>query len=155
MGAVEMDKYEKEQEKWQHDWKIYETSAKRIHDLNQSSAHEIDKEDKWMMTLAAGSFGLSFAFIDKIVPIQSAHHIPFLLAAWSCFLAILSIGLIGFIVSALGHTVLAEEESKALPFKYEGKKPEYKKRGIFFDPNIVLGYASNILFIGGSICLVS
>jgi len=149
---TEQETYEKNLN--EHNWKLHEASVQRIDMLNKRQGEEDDKEDKWMMSLAAGSFGLSFAFIDKIVPIQSAKHIPFLLAAWSCFIAVLVIGLIGFIVSSLGHTILAEEESKNLPLKYQGKEPEYRKRSIFFDPNAVLGYASILLFIGGSLCLI-
>ena len=138
----------------EHNWKLYEESANYIHNLNERQASEDDKKDKWMMSIAAGSFGLSFAFIDKIVPIESACYIPLLITAWSCFLGILLVGFIGFTVSALTHLYLAEEEAKNLPLKYEGKEPEYKKRSILFDPNAVLGYVSILLFIGGSLCLV-
>jgi len=138
----------------ERNWKLYEESVKRVNILNERQAEEDDKEDKWIMSLAAGSFGLSFAFIDKVVPISSAHSIPLLIAAWSCFLAVLAIGLIGFLVSSLLHTALAEEESLNLPLKYQGKEPEYKKRSIYFDPNAVLGYASILLFISGCICLI-
>ena len=138
----------------EHNWKLHEASAQRIDMLTKRQGEEDDKEDKWMMSLAAGSFGLSFAFIDQIVPIKCAGHIPLLIAAWSCFIAVLVIGLIGFIVSSRGHSFLAEEETKNLALKYQGKEPEYKKRSIVFDPNAVMGYASILLFIGGSLCLI-
>ena len=137
-----------------HNWKLYESSRSRIDSLTQSQYEEADKLDKWMMTIAAGSFGLSFAFIDKIVPITQAAHIPFLITAWACFLSILIINFIGFIVSSLGHKILAEEEARILELKYQNIKTEYKKRSVFFDPGIVLGYISILLFIGGSLCLL-
>ena len=154
----EYKKYEEALEEWkqndERNWKIFNASKSQIDMLMQRQGEESDKLDKWMMTIAAGSFGLSFAFIDKIVPVKTASHLLFLFSAWSGFLAILIIGAIGFIVSALVHTVHAEEESKMLPLKYEGKEPEYKKRGIFFTANAVFGYAQILLFIGGSVCLL-
>jgi hypothetical protein len=155
----EREKYEKELQEWkeneERNWKIYHAGKSEIDSLMQRQGEECDKLDKWMMTMAAGSFGLSFAFIDTIVPVKTAHYLPFLFSAWSGFLAVLVIGVIGFIVSALVHTVHAEEESKMLPLKYAGKEPEYKKRGIFFTANAVFGYAQILLFIGGSACLMT
>jgi hypothetical protein len=107
-----------------------------------------------MMSLASGSFGLSFAFINEIVPVSGAGHIALLIAAWSCFLGVLVLGLIGFTASSFAHSVLAKEEAEMLALKYRGAKAEYKNRGIFFSANAVLGYASILSFIAGSVCLI-
>jgi hypothetical protein len=135
-------------------WKLHESATRRIDALNQRQAEEDNKSDKWMMTLASGSFGLSFAFINQIVPIKSANHIALLISAWSCFLAVLVLGIVGFTVSSFAHSVLAKEESENLALKYQDKEPEYKNRSIFFGANAVLGYVSILSFIGGSICLI-
>jgi hypothetical protein len=135
-------------------WKLYEASSRRIDTLNKRQGEEDDKIDKWMMALASGSFGLSFAFINQIVPVNQAAHIALLIAAWSCFLAVLVLGIVGFMVSSFAHSILAKEEAQMLALKYEGREPEYKNRSIFFGANAVLGYASILLFIGGSICLI-
>ncbi|MDR1469396.1 MAG: hypothetical protein LBT00_08900 [Spirochaetaceae bacterium] len=135
-------------------WKLYEASSKRIEALNQRQGEEDDKTDKWMMTLASGSFGLSFAFINQIVPVNSAGHIALLIAAWSCFLSVLVLGIIGFAVSSFCHSALAKEEAEMLALKYKGVDAEYKNRSIFFGANAVLGYASILFFISGSICLI-
>jgi hypothetical protein len=135
-------------------WKLYEAGSRRIEELNRRQGEEDDKTDRWMMSLASGSFGLSFAFINQIVPVQNAVRAALLIAAWSCFLGVLVLGLIGFTVSSFAHSVLAKEEADALALKYRGLEPEYKNRSIFFGANAVLGYASILLFIGGSICLM-
>jgi hypothetical protein len=57
-------------------------------------------------------------------------------------------------VSSFCHSVRAKEEAVALELKYRGIEPEYKKRSIFFGANALLGYASILVFIGGSICLI-
>jgi hypothetical protein len=138
----------------EHDWKLYNAAVCRIDTLNKRQAEEDDKKDRWSMSLASGSFGLSFAFINQIVPINSAGHVHFLIISWSCFLLVLILGLIGFAVSSFCHTLLAEEEAKNLSLKYKGIETEYKDRSVFFSANAVLGYASTLGFICGSIFLI-
>ena len=135
-------------------WKIHDDSRDKIKELTQSQANEIEKMDKWLMAISAGSFGLSFAFIDSIVSINNAAGIRFLVAAWSCFLIILVIGVLGNLVSAIRNSVMIQEEFKALPLKYDGKEPEYKKRSVFFNANAVFAYAQILLFTGGALCLI-
>jgi hypothetical protein len=136
------------------EWKLYEASARRIEILDKRQGDEDDKTDKWIMTLASGSFGLSFAFINQIIPVNQAAHTALLIAAWSCFLATLVVEIVGFTVSSFAHSLLSQEEAEALALKYKGIEPEYKDRSIFFSANAVLGYASILLFIGGSVCLI-
>jgi hypothetical protein len=150
----ERELYEAECRNWEHDWKLYEAANHRIDILTQRQAEEDDKTDKWIMTLASGSFGLSFAFINQIVPVQSAGHIGLLIAAWSCFLSILVLELVAFLVSSFTHSVLAKREAEDLKLKYEGIEPENKGVSIFFNANALLGYATILLFLGGSICLI-
>jgi hypothetical protein len=135
-------------------WKLYEASSRRIDTLNRRQGEEDDKIDKWVMTLASGSFGLSFAFINQIVPVQHAVHIPLLITAWSCFLGVLVLGIIGFMASSFAHSVLAKEEAEMLAHKYKGVEAEYKGRSIFGGANAVLGYASIMSFMVGSVCLI-
>ena len=138
----------------ERNWKLYEASCKRVDVLTKAQQEEDDKRDKWTMTLASGSFGLSFAFINQIVPLKEAVCLPFLLSAWACFLAVLVLGLAGFLISGLRHTYCAEEETANLELMYEGKEPVYKDRGIALDTNAVLGYLSLLFFTGGSACLI-
>jgi hypothetical protein len=135
-------------------WRFFEAGNRHIETLNRRQGEEDDKTDKWMMTLASGSFGLSFAFINQIVPVKDAVHIALLITAWSCFLGVLVLGIIGFTVSSFCHSVLAQEEAEALRLKYQGIEPEYKKRSIFFGANALLGFAAILSFAGGSLCLI-
>jgi hypothetical protein len=138
----------------ERNWKLYDAASTRIDILNQRQGEEDDKADKWLMTLASGSFGLSFAFINQIVPIEKAAHIPLLIAAWSCFVAVLALGIIGFALSSFIHSCMAKEEAKNLALKYQGIDPKYKGRSIFFGANAIFGYISILSFIGGSVCLI-
>jgi hypothetical protein len=132
----------------------YEADNRFIETLNQRQGEEDDKIDKWMMTLASGSFGLSFAFINQIVPMAKASHTTFLIAAWSCFLAVLILELIAFTVSSFCHSLMAKKIGENLRLKYQGIEPEDKDMSVFFSANALLGYASIMLFIGGSTCLI-
>lgn len=135
-------------------WKIHDSSQHYIDLCNQRQWDQDAKFDKWILTLAAGSFGLSFAFIDKIVvPLPSSSHRGLLLAAWVCFTAVLVLELYSFIISSLTHSDMVREERKNIVLKYQGKAPEYKTRSVFLNNVAVCGYAALSIFVGGVICL--
>jgi hypothetical protein len=135
-------------------WKIYDTSQHYIDQCNQRQWDQDAKSDKWILTLASGSFGLSFIFIDKIVPLSSSSYRALLLAAWACFAAVLVLELAGFAISSFIHSSMANEERKNISLKYLGKTPEYKDRTIFFNGVAICGYISMLSFVGGVICLL-
>jgi hypothetical protein len=135
-------------------WKIYDSSQHYIDQCNQRQWDQDAKSDKWILTLASSSFGLSFAFIDKIVPLSSSSYRVLLLAAWACFAAVLAIELCGFMISSFIHSSMAKEERKNITVKYEGKIPEYKDRTIFFNSVSICGYVSMLSFVGGIVCLL-
>ena len=143
-----------ESELREHNWKLYEASRRLWNTYNERQLDQNRQFDKWAMTVAAGSFGVSFAFIDRLVDMAAASHVGILIAGWTCFLSILLAGFVGFTASALGHTRLAKEEAEALTLRQEGKQPEYKNRGILWDANAVLTYAQILLFVGGAACLL-
>jgi len=146
------EQYEKDLEEWKN--QTLTVCRNEMDNYWRIHGEEINKLDKWIMTIAAGSFGLSFVFIDTIVPVNTAAYLPVLFSAWACFLAVLAVGLIGSMASALLHLAIAAELNSAIPLIQEGKRPEYKKRGVFLSPNAVLGYAQIALFIGGCVCLI-
>jgi hypothetical protein len=139
-------------------WKIHDASQHYIDECNQRQWEQDAKSDKWILTLASGSFGLSFAFIDKIVPLASSSYRGLLLAAWGCFAAVLVIELCGFMISSFIHSSMADEERRNLSLKYQGKTPaktpEYKDRAIFFNSVSICGYISMLSFVGGVVCLL-
>jgi hypothetical protein len=139
----------------EHNWKLYEANERLTDKLIETREKTDAFADKWLMTLGAGSFGLSFALIDTLVPLKSAAGKPLLIAAWSCFALVLVLELAGFVISSLRYTLMVAELDRNLPLKYEGKEPEYKRRSIYFDPNRILMYAVLLIFLGGLVCLLS
>jgi hypothetical protein len=141
-------------EMYAHNWELYKANERYTDKLIETQWKTGECFDKWVMSLSAGSFGLSFTFISSLVPLENAVYKPLLLAAWACFALALVIQLAGFIVSILHYTLIVAESDRNLPLKYEGKKPENKYRSIYFDPNRVMMYAALFIFLGGLSCLL-
>jgi uncharacterized membrane protein YdcZ (DUF606 family) len=81
----------------QHDdYKVYiDERAKLI----QAQAEETHKFDKTILTLAAGAFGFSLAFVKEIVPGITQGTFILLLASWTSFGLSLLATLISFLTS--------------------------------------------------------
>jgi hypothetical protein len=139
----------------EHNWRLYEANERYTDGLIATQQKTDFLAAKWIFTLAGGSFGLSFAFIETLVPLQTATHKPLLLAAWACFVLVFMLEFIGMAVSSLHFTMLVAEADRNLTLKYEGREPEYKKRSVFFDPNSVMMYAVLLVFFGGFVCLLA
>jgi hypothetical protein len=135
-------------------WKIYDSSQHYIDECNRRQWDQDAKSDKWILTLASGSFGLSFAFIDKIVDLSASSCRELLLSAWACFAAVLVIELCGFMISSFIHSSKAREERENISLKYEGKTPDYKDRTVFLNTVAACGYVSMLSFTGGVVCLL-
>ncbi|GHT71778.1 hypothetical protein FACS1894110_25360 [Spirochaetia bacterium] len=130
---------------------LYEASQKYRERLDNSRREQDAKFDKNLLSLSAGSFGVSFAFIGQVVPMASATHIPFIVLSWACFaVSILSI-VVSFRISSFIHRKLIEQENKNLALQYEGKPAEYKVKGVSVD---IFNYTALTTFIGGIVCLL-
>jgi hypothetical protein len=116
------------------------------------------KEDsqfcKYTSMFAAGSFGVSFAFIDKIVPFQTAVHKNVLVAAWALLAATLIVGVAIHFASGIIHGKYCDMVSENVQRGYEGKPPLPYKRWYTRWITAVLYAADFISFIGGMTCLV-
>jgi hypothetical protein len=81
-------------------WKIYEAGRHYIDQCNERQWDQDAKDDKWLLSLASGSFGLSFAFIGNVVPLPRSCYRELLITAWACFAAVFVLELCGFMVSS-------------------------------------------------------
>jgi hypothetical protein len=73
--------------------------------LQEGENHAIDQYDKTLLTLAAGAFGVAFAFLKEIVKADNTHAKSWLICAWIGWGGALSLSLIAFYLShkAMGH----------------------------------------------------
>jgi hypothetical protein len=109
--------------------------------------------DKAILTLAAGSFGLSLAFIKQLVPDSSPKCSIFLIASWLSFgFSILST-LVSFLTSQFACSKARDilEEEFFSNFNTEGKT--YKGINSFTFWTKILNCFSIITFIIGVSCL--
>jgi hypothetical protein len=93
---------------------IYEAGLKNWKILTKGQVDQEKQFDKTAMTVAAGSFGISFAFIDKVVSLSVAVCKPVLAAAWACFGVCIILLLVGYRVSSVVFRRMGEEENRNL-----------------------------------------
>lgn len=136
-------------------------SQKILFDFYTDQAEKIDKEtlyqqhnfDEWLLKLCAGVFGVSFAFIEKLVNFSSAVVKPFLITGWSFF----SICIILSIYSFLNTKMLLNHKYKNLWIKYENELSDDNKelkKTVKDKIATFLTVFNFLLFIAGVICLI-
>ena len=138
----------------ERNWKLYEASNEYAQKCDNAKWAVNDFSDKWLITLAAGSFGLSFTFIDKLVPLKGAAWKPLLITAWFCFVIVIVAELVAADVAAYRIDKAAEEERAELALRYQGKEPFRQERRAGFDTNRVIGYFVLSLFVAGISSLI-
>lgn len=79
--------------------KLYEVYREERRSLIDAKYGQSRSLDKYILTLAAGSFGLSLLFIRQIVPHPEAGTIWILVSAWAAFGASILSTLISFLLS--------------------------------------------------------
>lgn len=76
-----------------------DTQSEEIRNLVLADLDQSKQFDKYILLLSGGSFGVSFAFIQQVVPNPSTTTVPWLIGSWTCFgISILST-LVSFLFS--------------------------------------------------------
>ena len=146
--------YNYEQEVYERNRKFYEDSRKNWETLNDGQADQERQFDKASLAIAAGSFGVSFAFIDKVIPLANAEHLSVLTASWALFGFCLLVILIGYRVSSMVLRSMCEEEKQNLQNLYGDKPVNYKERRVFLNLPEVCNNLALIANVGGIVCLI-
>jgi hypothetical protein len=150
-SIVPMNEYEYQKELYERQKKIYDDEMHQWEVFNKISLDMDARFDKALFTIAAGSFGLSFAFIDKIVPLASAACMVVLIASWACFAGCLIVMVLGHLLSAEAYRKQRDDVAKNMALQFNGEPAE--------DTNVTdtvspCNYISLILYIGGIVCLL-
>lgn len=134
---------------------------KILYDFHKENSDRIEKErsfqqhsfDSWLLKLCAGSFAVSFAFIEKLIDFSAAVCKPVLILGWICFSACLVLSVFGFMNSEkLCHIGFVNEWNK---YKNETENKNIKISRNFRNRIArFLNYASFALFTGGVLCLI-
>jgi hypothetical protein len=147
-------RYDYEQEIYKRNAAIHEAGLKNWEILNEGQVDQEKHFDKISMTVAAGSFGISFAFIDKVIPLSVAVYKPVLAAAWACFGVCILLLLVGYRVSSIVFRAMSEEEKRNIENLYEDKPAAYKKRNTFLNVSEICNNLTLLANAGGIICLI-
>ena len=110
--------------------------------------------DYHILAFSAGSFGISFAFIDKVVPLKSSIYNGILIAAWICFALILLLELISFRVSSWTYLKLEEDANKVVETRIKGNDATYSENIVGKLITRLLNGIVLLVFSGGIICLI-
>ncbi|GHT57940.1 hypothetical protein FACS1894109_11180 [Spirochaetia bacterium] len=149
--VLSMSDYGHQVEVYERQRKIYDDSM-RLWDTFNSTAAEMDARfDKALFTVAAGSFGISFAFIDKIVPVAKAANPVLIVVSWACFAACLIITVLGHLLSANAYRKHRDNTTKEMYAQIDGVPIETKRIRNFVSP---CNYLAIISYAGGIVCLL-
>jgi hypothetical protein len=146
-----MNDYEYQKELYERQKKIYEDNMHQWEIFNNISVSMDARFDKALFTIAAGSFGLSFAFIDNIVPLASAVSMPVLIASWACFAGCLIVMVLGHLLSAEAYRKQRDGIAKDMTLQFNSEPVEETNPVDVISP---CNYISLVLYIGGIVCLL-
>ena len=150
-NVIPISEYEYQKEIYERQRKIYDDNMRLWELFNQTSKEMDARFDKVLFTIAAGSFGLSFAFMDKIVPPKGAAHPTLLIAAWACFAFCLIVMVLGHLLSAQAYRKQRDEIARSMVLEFEGKSSHEREVRDYVSP---CNYVALIAYIGGIVCLL-
>ena len=102
--------------------------------------------DKYILTLAAGTFGLSLLFIKQIAPHPEAGTIWLLVTAWATF----GTSILSTLISILLTQEASLKQIKMLDERYKKHDPkEGKTKNVFATCTRILNWVSMFFFIIG------
>lgn len=116
--------------------------------LINASQKESTDFDKYILTLASGTFGLSLLFINQIMPNPNKSNLPFLFCAWGAFCMSICLTLISFQVSIEAH----KKQIKILEQVYFEENSS--KRNEYAAWTTRLNWLSGAFFVTGVILLI-
>jgi hypothetical protein len=145
------------------EWKQKEAKRRKgVYDSHMTIWHHqreiqmaLDKRSQRnVFSLAAGSFGVSFVFINQIVKLDTAANIPVLITAWGLFALAIIMAVLELKVGSVIQDFLLDTVEANIEKGYEGKPYRENNRLAVMLPTRILGWASIASFIAGVVCLL-
>jgi hypothetical protein len=143
--------YEHQKETHEYKRQIYEDNIRLWEAFDKTSTDMDARFDKALFTIAAGSFGISFAFIDKFVILSNALYPSTLIISWACFACCLIVLVVGHLLSAESYRKQRDEIANNMLLQFDGKTPENKPLRDIVSP---CNYIALISYTGGIVCLL-
>lgn len=143
----------KEKDEYKYNCRYYKVTLKDSEKRYNDYKELMSRFWNWLLKLSAGSFGLSFAFMDKFVNLKNAKNIHILEFSWLCFALCLTFSLMDFLLSASDR--MKTIKNNWIVYENEVNKTNkeiIKSRFEFIDTLLI---ALNVLlFSAGIICLI-
>jgi hypothetical protein len=149
------DQYRIAQTSYERNRKVYEDGIKAWEENHNIQIEQDTQFDKNILLISGGSFGVSFAFIDKVVPLQQASYFPILCLAWALFAFTLVVSLLGFRLSSFVHSKMCDDVHKNISRGYEGSPYQEKKHWYGIWLTRLCNWLSFLGFGGGVGCLIA
>ena len=109
---------------------------------------------KALLTVASGSFGVSFAFISQIVKLEHAFNIWLLITSWALFAFTIILEIMELKIGSIIQDYLLNTIEKNIERGYEGKPYKEPNKKTVSLPGKIMGWVSFISFTTGVICLI-
>lgn len=77
---------------------------KSLEEVNSTLRYSNEQFDKTIVFITSGAFGISFAFIEKIVKLKEATHKIILIDAWYIFAIVIFISLVCHFLSSQANS---------------------------------------------------
>jgi hypothetical protein len=155
LAQYEQEETHYKEAEYERQKEIYGMFAGDLKHYRQVQLHEDNQFCKYTAMFAAGAFGVSFAFIDKIVPFQEALYKPVIVAGWACFAVTLFINVAIHLISSAIHHRYYDMISDNVQRGYDGKPLRPYKRWYSGWVMAVLYWFDFMSFLGGLACLIA
>jgi hypothetical protein len=155
LARYEQEETEYNQAEYARQKEIYGLFSGDLERCRQVQLHEDEQFCKYIAMFAAGSFGVSFAFMNNILPFKDASHKPVLVAAWACLAATLVINVAIHLISSVIHSRYYDAVSGNIQRGYDGKPLRPYKKWYSGWVMSVLYWLDFSSFLGGMACLVA
>jgi hypothetical protein len=126
-------------------------------DWNRYRAVQIEQDAiflKSVSALSAGAFGVSFAFINMLIPFHSADYKRVLAAGWILFAASIGLALLCHLASSFIHEKRCDDIKENIEEGYAGKPYTVRTRWYYGRLTTVLEISAFAGFLGGMGCLI-
>jgi len=150
-SVIPISDYQYQKDVHEHNRQVYDDNMRQWESFDRTCTDMDARFDKALFTIAAGSFGVSFAFIDKFVVIAKAVHPQLLIISWACFALCLISMVVGHLISAESYRRQRDEVARNMYLQFENKPVEDKPIKDMVSPFNFVALAS---YIGGIVCLL-
>lgn len=137
-------------------------SKKLLHEFYSKETKSIEEErlyqrhcfDSWILKLCAGSFAVSFAFVEKIINLTAAQWKLALLFSWLSFGLCLIVSVSGFLISEKVLLKQFHNEWKKYSDKINGIRDKIYTNRFYTTVSQLIDYLSVSLFFSGVLCQI-